>query len=347
MPAILGMFGAEAKSSARDRITIITGSVTYETSSLPGNSSSAVLLSLDGGTPVIRIPWYDDVNVTKFEPSGAQAWYHFRFKSSVNSSSNDGARLGLGRNGTEYISISFEDSTNKLTVRVAGTLRATATSAAISSNVWARIHVHIGGVTAGSVINVYMDGLLSTPVLSYTLIAADATNLSGIGKPNEFYFAGKPGAGDKIDDLVAWDPLDAGFVGTSFIGEVSIKPKVFNADGSLSDWSGSYADIDELPASDTDKITAAAVGDASSFTKTAIAEDNVYAVKVLARVTRTGTDAGSNITIGVDDGVDNQSATMAAPADGDVWHIFQTGPDLNPWSPASFDASEIVFTAAT
>lgn len=344
MPATLGSRGFECRNTTRDRLIVTSGSFTYETTNLPPNSQSGTTLA--GQNSTFRAPWYDGVGGQN-EPSAEQVWFHARYYTILNNANNDGLRIGIGRDGTEYISISTEDSTNRITIRVAGTVRATSASAALSLSTWARFHVHITGDDAGDQVLVYMDGDLATPVVSYTLIGADATALSSVGLPNEFLVTMKLDSGSRIDDLIAWDPLDAGFPGINYFASCGIAGIVFTGDGAETDWSGSYTDIDERPASDADKIVAANVGDESSFTKPAISADNVFSVQVFARVTRTGTGAGSNLKVKINDGTDFDEVTVAAPGDGDISVIFDTAPDGLAWSPVKYDATRVAFVAET
>jgi hypothetical protein len=341
MPFVLGMTGFEARATARDRLTVVSGTASYDTSNLPPDSPSAT--SFSGVS--FRAPWYNDPAAALFVPSTDEFWFHGRYRSNGNTVFNSTIRLGVGTSGSEYIVLSTENSTLKLTLRVAGAVVATATSAAMSIGTFERLHVHVTGALAGDQVLVYMDGDLSTPVLSYTLVGGDATALGTLGLPNEFSAAVR--SGDQIDDLVAFDPAAVGFPGIEHFISCGIKGQVVTGDGAEADWSGSYADIDERPASDTDKITAAAVGDESSFTKPAIGEPNVFAVKVMARVTRTGTTAGSNLTTKINDGAVSDEVTMAAPGDGDVQYIFDTAADGGAWSPMKYDATRIAFIAAT
>ena len=348
MPFILGVCGFGGRAVARDRITVLAGSLTYSDSVLPTNSESTT--SIGGSSPTFVVPWYNDQTAGRYQPTG-QMWMHARYLSGANSATvNDTLRLGVGSNGAQFVAISTEDSTHKLTVRVGGVLRATAATEALSVSTWARLHLHISGYSEGDTVRVYTDGDLSSPVVSYTLTGTDEANLAaiGTGRPNEFYVVGKTGdSGARYDDFIAFDPTVAGAPAMSRLLEPSVKEVLPTGNGADQDWGGSYTDIDERPGSDTDKITATAVAQQSTFTFPAIAAENVYGVKLLARVTRSGTDAGANIGLVAVNGSDDEVATMAAPGDGDVQHIFQAAPDATDWSPASFDATEFGFLAVT
>ncbi len=345
MPYVLGMVGFEAGNSTRDFLVNLANTPTYTTLVLPTNSESARAAGANGWQ--FRAPWHDHVNSTQFVPTGDELWIHAQYYTNTNSGANDGLRIGIGNTGTEYISVSAEDTTNKITIRVAGNVRATASVAAFSLGTWARLHIHIGGNQTGDIIRVYLNGDLSTPVVSYTLIAADQTNLGTVGTPNEFLCTCKAGSNEWLDDLIAFDAQHVDFTNIAFFGEASIKPQIFNVTRAGADWSGSHADIDEIPASDTDKITAAAVDDVIALGKAAIGSDNVYAYKVMARITRTGTDAGSNLTIKLVEGVDETTALVPAPTDGDKFWIATDAADGNPLSAAAWDASDIHFVATT
>lgn len=346
MPKFLGIHSFSNRNTDRDRLTILAGTATYDTSNLPPGSGSTT--SMGGSGLAFRAPWYHGGSTR--EPSGEAFWLMARYYNTVNTTGNDSLIIGVGRNGTEYVSVSAEDSTNKITIRIAGTVVATAASAAFSLSTWERIHLHFGGDDVGDVVSVYRDGDLATPVVTFTLTNTQAIALAAIGgKPNEFYAATKSGAGgDRFDDFIAMDPADPGFEGIAFYGEFAVKDLRFNANSAVSgeqQWSGGFGNIDEVPPSDADKITASAVGNVSMFLKAAIGEDNVFGVKITARVTRTGTAAGTQIAILSRDGVDEESVTIAAPADGDVTAIFENHPDTTPYSPTSFDANRFGFEA--
>lgn len=341
MPSVLGMTGFEGGQTTRDRLIVINAGSYFTT---PVATASPSARAWGASNASARAPWYDDPNATIFEPSGAEYWYHYRYYST---SVGAGQLLGVGRNGSRLIEVGFS-ATNQPTIVVAGVTRATAASYAQSASVWGRYHVRVTGHTTGSVVSVYADGNLTTPVVSYTLIAADQTALGAIGKPNEFRFALRNGDNSgRVDDLVAWDPLAAGFIGMAYFVSCGIKGQVFTGAGAEAAWSGTYADIDEIPASDADKISATAVGQESSFTKPAVVEPNVFAVKVNARVTRVGTAAGANLAIKVREGASVVSKTMAAPGDGDVSAIFETNAAGAAWSPVTYDASRIGFASVT
>lgn len=345
MPAFMGVLGFGERNLDRNRITLLGGGLSYETVTLPSGSPSTTALTGSGSW---RRPWFDDETAGAFSPSGAEFWFHLRFKPGVNNTGNDTRVLGVGRNGTEYISISSEDTTNKVTIRIAGTLRATATSAAFSLSIYERIHVHVGGASTGDVVDVYANGDLSAPIVTYTLVGADQTALAAIGGlPNEWRFTHNSTTNDNVDDLWCLDPNDPDAIGIQFLIGSGVKEVLVDGDGPEADWLGTFADIDERPCVDADKITAGSVGDESSFTKPAIGEDNVFCFRFGARVTRSGTVAGSNLTLGILAGADTDGATVPAPGDGDVETTYQVGADGLPWSATSYDATRVAFRAET
>lgn len=346
MPFILGICGFGARNSTRDRITVSAGSLIYETSNLPGDSLSST--SARGSGVSFRVPWYDDPNSSRLQPTGA-FWFHGRWYDATNNTNNDLMRLGVGRNGTNLFAISTQDSTHLITIYVAGSLRATAVSRALSLSTWERFHMHVSGYAEGDTVRVYMDGDIVNPVVEYTLTSTDESNLGAAGQlPNEFVVTVPTGHGSAgVDDLIAFDPNASGAPSMSRLIEPSVAELVPTGDGAEQDWGGGFGDIDERPCSDADKITATAAGEESTFTFDPIDADNVFGAKMLARVTRTGTDAGANILLNCREGGTEDGATMAAPGDGDVQHIFQTASDGSDWSAVSFDASRFGFIAAT
>lgn len=347
MPAFLGICGFEGRSAAYDRLTVTNGTPAWDTSNIPAGGS---LASMGGNTVRFRAPWYRDDTGGRWEPAACHVLMHAQYYTAVNTTNNDGLRLGLGSDGDEYITVSAEDAGNKITIRVAGTLRATAASAAFGTSSWTRVHLLIEGQATGDVISVYTAGNLSTPAVTYTLIGADETALAaaGSGKPNEFYVEHKSGDSlGRCDDLFAVDLDHADAPATALLLEPAVVPRLPTGDGAEAEWSGAYSAIDEVPASDTDKVTSTAVGEESTFTHAAIAEDNVYAVKQVCRVTRTGTDAGANIALRARSATDVATTTVPAPGDGYVQWIYALDPDDAAWSPTTFDGARFGFRSET
>jgi hypothetical protein len=346
MPVVLGHTSFSMRSVAADRLTVTAGAAVYDTADRPSDSGSRT--SLGGAGLAFRRPWFDDVNATTFEPSGAQVLFGVRLKTTVNDASNATLRAGVARNGTEYITLSAQDGTNKVTLRVAGVVRATAT-VALTLSAWERLMVRVTGDEAGDVVHVYRAGNLSTPILSYVLVAADETALAAVGKPNEFVGACKTGAaGDRFDDFAAWDPAASGFPGLAYFAFWFITDQSPSGDGAEQDMTGSAEDIDELPPDAADGLVASTVGEESQFTHAAIGNAaNVFAVKLLAAVQCDGTGAGTQLELRDRDATHTQAVTVPAPADGFVEHTFETAPDGLPWTPAKYDATRFGFVSAS
>lgn len=343
--SMLCLFGAERQNLTRDRVILTAGSFTYSSTVPTGSKSTRSLLGTGSG----RRPWYDGAG-TPQSPVGNQYWFHYRYATGINTTNNDTLRLGVGRNAVPGISVSAQDNTNLLTLVVGSTVVATAVSAAFTAdaNDFKRIHVFVDHISGGQV-RVYVDGNLSTAVITYTLTAGDITTLTG--KPNEFYFVAKASdGGSKIDDVWAMDP-DASTSGEKDINRLlshSIQPITFTGNGNYTGWGGTVLDIDELPPSDTDFIEATAVGQAETYTHGGTDQARVVAVQIEARVTRSGTAAGSNIAFRMrQGGIDEDTADFAAPGDGDVTHIFQEKRGGGSWNPTDFLATEFGVVSRT
>lgn len=344
--SLLCILGCERQNVLRDRITVAAGTFTYSTTVPVGSKSSR---SIGGSGASGRRPWYDG-NGTAQSPVGNTYWFHYQYVTGSNTASNDELRLGVGRNGTQGICVSAEDTTNKVALRIGSTLLGTATSEAFSADAvsFKRVHVFVDHVNGGQV-RVYTNGNLSAAVITYTLTGTDITNLTG--KPNEFHFVMKGGDGSgRFDDVFALDP-DGSTSGVTDINQllsVSVQPIPFTGNGSYTAWTGTFADIDELPPSDTDFIEATAVGQAETFTHGGTDQARVYGVAINARVTRTGTTAGSNIAFRMrQSSTDSDTSDFAAPGDGDVSHIFQTKVGGGTWTPSDLLATEFGVVART
>lgn len=347
--SVLGMTAFSAKDDDRNGLIILEGPVAYDTD-VP--SDSAANTSLEVQSNEFRRPFYSGEKAAAFrEPVGTEYWFHYRVKTTSNNTNNDNAYYGVGRASAEVMGFSSEDNTHLFIIVVAGTNRATAVSGAISVGNWERVHVHVAGHLEGDVISLYQDGDLATPVVTYTLTAGDETALGVAGKPNEFRCEGPNVGNSIITDLFCIDPADGvgGAVNTpANFAECSIEPRTVTGDGFYTDWSGTFADIDEVPASDADFIATSTVDDVSTFTKAATTQDKVLFVQSLWRITRTGTDAGSQVQIRLrDSGGTNLDETItAAPGDGDVIQPHDVGP-TGDWNPTRFNAMELGPVART
>jgi len=246
--------------------------------------------------------------------------------------------------------VSTEDTSNLVTILIAGSVVATAASCAIATAAWERLICKVTAIAEGSAIHVYADGNMSTPVVSYTLTAGDVTTIQTIGLPNEFCVTAIGTSSYWWDDLVLQDPNDGiGSCNIAHLGSCGIRGSVFTADGTYTGWSGTYADIDEVPADDTAFASAAAADDHSSFTIPALTgtAQAVIHVSVLARVLKGDSTAGDNIEVELDDGVAPASVALPAPGDGDVTVNFDLAPDGGDWSVAKLDAVEFGFYSRT
>lgn len=341
----LGLCGFGARAAARDRLIVTAATPAYDTVNLPDASGSSTAMGATGLH--YRRPWYDDAAGTPNEPSTGAVGFHARLLTSTNGADNDSRVVGIARDGDEYVAVSTEPLTNRVTLRIAGVVRATAERAAVRMGVFERLLVVTTGADAGDTVHVWLDGDLSTPVVTYTLSSDDATALGAIGSPNEFLGHCSDAGTDLHDDLVAFDPADPGFPGLSFLAACSIAEQLVTGDGPDPAWDGDWTDIAERPADDETAIRADAIAAESTFSKAPIGHDNVLAVQVLARVTRVGAAAGEHLTVGLVAGDEVDAQLVPAPEDGDVLGLFQTAPAGTAWTPDAFDASRVLFRSET
>lgn len=345
----LGINGFENRNTVRDRIVIVvSGPPSYQTTGLPTNSPSSACLSV-GSSSAVRIPWYNDATGTITEiPTNGKFGFHGRYRPS---SLTANLSFGLGRGGNEYIAVGNVTTTGLWTLRVAGAVRATAGSNPFQSGIWERIHIVAEGKTAGSVVRVYRDGNMGIPLLTYTLVSGDETALAAVGLANEFRLVTPGGGGQAFDDCLCWNPdatTDPEYRTLPQLGQPGIAGVLFTGNGAEQGFTGGFGAIDEVPASDADKVTATAVNAVSTYTKAALGAANVFGVKAYARVTRTGTDAGSSLRFKAIDGANTLNGpSMPAPADGDLMHIFPSAPDGSPSSPTNFDSARFGFESLT
>lgn len=334
---IMGMNGFEAQRLEDDGLIYISGvgSPLYNTAVPVGSSS---LRSLRTNQQVLVQPWIsgEQAGGTRIEPSGAEYWFHFEWQPSSSSSNNN--RIGVSRNQTQVITISKAATTNFVQIYVANVLRATGT-VPFAINRFNRVHVFVNQVAGGNV-EVYFEGDLVTPVLTYTLVAGDIAALPG--KPDEFYMDfGRSGIG-YLDDVFAMDPND-GVAPTNInnLANASVEPSLIDGNGFYTAWTGDFTDIDEVPANDGDFIEATAINQASTFDCTDTARDNVFFVQTKWRMGRTGTTAGVNVQIRQRLGATDLDETITtAPGSGNVIQHHNTDATGATWSVAGFNGSQ-------
>lgn len=352
MPACLGMCSLGHQQDAANLLTIVGGTTTYSTADAPHAESPTTVTATGATTLEFRRPFYNHPGGTTFTPSDADGdiFFLYMYKSGANGANNNTLKLGVGNGGTELFSVSCVNTTGLVTIRVAGTVRATAAVAAISLNAWLLIHVRATGNKTGDTVSVYMNGDLSTAVVTYTLIAADQTNLAGL-KANEFRASTKASTAaslDKFGWFAAFDPNDANFSGSgiqAYAGFV-VKEKRFASTIGTPTATGTHTNIDEAPPSNSDTVSFGAVGQTIKMGLDSTS-DPVFAMQVSLAIERGDTSAGVNMDIKIDDGVNNRTLTVPAPAAGGAVAVFDTDANSTAWNAAKYTNTDVHLTAAT
>jgi len=339
--SILGMQGFEA--GREDDDNIIGNTLTYYSASgLPvGSASGRRGYIVNKSTAPIRSPWVSGevAGATPREPSTTVSWFHAHL--SITQPNTKGY-FGTGRSGAYVVTLG-RGTGGTIRLFVGGSYaspRLVATSAVLGlSGSWYRYHVYVDQQLGGE-IRVYLEGDLTTPVLTYTLVAGDILALSG--KPNEFIFQADGITGVSVDDLFALDPADAiGVVDIQLLAAASVQPSYPLGNGFYTAWTGTFADIDGIPASDANFIDTAVVDQASTFNVTAASQAQVFFAQTKARMTRTGTVAGSQVQMRIREGItDKDEVLTTAPGSGNVHQQHHTAPDGTAWDKTKFDASQ-------
>lgn len=359
--SILGMNGFESyqytsgtstvRENAADLMErfVVLGGDFDRTATVPVGSPSLVALS-PGALDVASFPWWDDSTtpITRNEPSdaGGAFWFHGQAKLTANSSRNDQTIWGISSDDAEYIALSWEDSTSNVTLRIAGVVRATSGYAS-GISAYTRYMVEVSGFDAADTVKVYVNGDLTTPIITYALIAADAVSLAavGTGKANGFWVDGYNGP--LLDDLWAMDHLDGvGATDPALYRDSGIRGQVGTGDGTPVNWTPStggttFDDLDSL--TDADFISTGAVGTIAEVSKGAVAgsAERIGAVKMYANVTQSDASAGTKIGLGFDDGVAPVQKDSLVPATGYVTNVYDVAPGAVDWTPSIYDASDI------
>ena len=341
--SIIGMSGFGGLVLADDEITLITGALSYSTDTPNANTDRALSHGSAIAQSRAHIPW----TVAK-----SHFWYHYHFKNFDNNTSNDQHVLGYGNGGVLLGGVSFEDSTNKLTIQINGVVVATSIVVATLAT-WVSIHVEVTLDAATGTVDVYKDGDLTTPVVSF---GPGNTDPTAAGTADQFFFHMRQ-LSSRIANLIAMDPDDAtGIVDANEFANPQIAVYVPDADSvTYAAWtpdSGAvgYTQIDERPSNPADYVEATAIGQASTFSHQPSlgVASVVTAVKWSGQMTRTGTDAGVNVIVRRRQGVsDVDEAAVAAPGSGMVSFLWDEKVGGGNWSPTDLDATEFGVVSET
>lgn len=361
--SILGMNGFEsytftggtstARSAAAvltDKITTLGGTITHSDSILPSGSPSQACLVLTIGD-IASMPWWDDAGGSRNEPAGTY-WFHAQVRPSGNTAQNDNTRYGTGSNDTEFITLSTEDSTANLTLRIGSSVVATS-SFSMPTTSFTRLMVEFaftgGTPTNGDTIKVYKDGIITggSEIISYTLTAGDQTTLSGIGSGKANGFWARGGVSAYLDDMWAMDTSVAtGATDPAQFKDGGIRGAVATGDGTPTGWTPSsggtsFDDIDVV--TDADYLQANATAVETRVTKDSIAlqAERVGAVKVYSSVTQSDVTAGTQIGLGFTDGVTTTQKDSLVPGAGYVTNIYDERSAGVDWTPSNYDGAAI------
>lgn len=343
MARILGMCGFEGQEIAYDGMVRTSGSapVPLYPTTLPVASKSARSFNISNAG-YSRL-WHDGATITGTprEPTSGRYAFGFQWYPGGNTTSNDQCIIGVGIDGLESVTLSRQDTTGYLTLRVGGAVVVTSTTP-LTVTEFNRVIVDV--VQASSV-KVYLDGDLSVPIINHTLGSA-------LSAPNGFIFAGPSTPANYIDDMwaVEVEGSDPANILRRYIS-VSIEPITLTGAGPDAEWgdglggTGLYSAIDERPPSDIDLIDATDVDLVSTFTHDSVSDDLLYAVQWMMRVTRSGTDGGENLHVRMDNGADTVDLPLAgaaaAPGDGNVIIMGDLDPESNDWTPARLTATRV------
>jgi len=330
--SIVDYVGFSRRSALGQGIVLTSGSSVFSTD-VPADSLAPRSYSLKGTVGTIR--FRDGDNATfKAAPSGDWA-YHYRYKPLFNGSGasfgNEQVILGVETDTGVPIQVYGQDDTLNVILNVGGTEFVSATP--ITFDAWNRIIVQ----KTGALYEVFLNGL-PTAIVSGTVVIA------GLGNVNKWTVRGNL-RDHLVTDLV-FMALDG--VGVSAVDKLlncTVAYVPFTGDGAVTDQTGGFGDIDEVPFNDSDFIEAGAPDELSLLTHAGLTVPEILDVKLYARVTRSGSAAGTEFQFAARSGAGGTdvfypAAPTGAPGDGTV--IVTLGPTASggsSWSSAVF-ASE-------
>lgn len=274
--------------------------------------------------------------------SASEFWLFGDTQVTANNNANDLSRLGWGDGGTILGWMSLVDSTNLYRLFINGVAVTTA-GTGISLIVWEQwaIKVTLVNGPTGRV-EFYTKGDLQNPVLTFD----GNTDPTGAGAANSSHVRWAR-TNDDWANIVAMDPTDAtGIVDPNKLSNYGVETQYPTGDGFYAQWTPDsgitgWTQIDEAPPVDSSFVQATAVGQRSSFTFDATTAPTVLSVSAIYRDLRSGTDAGSNVSVFRRTGAaDFDDAAQAAPGAGNVIGAWDDAPGGGSWTTASKNATE-------
>jgi hypothetical protein len=330
---IVAQCGFEKREAEAEGIITLVGNVpSFFTTVLPADSKSTTRVR-HGSTMATWVRYFYNGSTATGTPtviSQTEWGFHFRLYQEAGTPFSTNMQCGVSDGTTEVLSVGFT-AANLMTIRVNGSVVATSVLP-LSLEEWERIHVTVDNQIGGDV-NVYIDGDFSSPVVSWTLLAA-------LTNPNCFYV--KAPFRTNWDDLFCWE-MGVGPYADNIneLGSASIEWITLTGAGTYTDGgdgaggTGVYTAIDERPVNDSDLIDFDGVDQASTFTNSGTTDDKVFSVELGARSMRAGTVAGANLQmVQTINAVDTYHPTVAtgAPADGHVILVLEEDAETNPWT---------------
>jgi hypothetical protein len=343
--SIIGANGFEAGNIQADGL-IGYGSPAFQPFGTPPGSASTYRCAIgnSNASAPLRQPWVngEQAGGTPREPSGNTYWWQMRVLLPGGGSTI--RRFGAARGGTPGVQVNVE-ADETVQIYVGGNARGAASTFTVTINVWHTFHVFVNHIDGGDV-EVYVDGDLVNPIATYTLDEGGSSDLTNMGgKPNEFWWNNNSNSSQLIfDDCFALDPNDAtGVVDIEEVVNASFQQVILDGNGFYQQQvSGDYLDLDEIPFSDADYIDFNNTNLAATFTIDNAAQPAVHFVQTKARITRTGTDAGSNLQMRLrSGGTDKDETTTVAPGAGYIIQQHHTAADAGAWDATKFNATEI------
>lgn len=203
-------------------------------------------------------------------------------------------------------------------------------------NKWVWVEVRVYGHTTAGVAELRLDGTQISRLTGVKTAQADRG-----WNAVEFETYDWSGSTDRV----RWDDQYFVFADDesemAWYGPAACEPLVPQGMGDVSDWSGSYTDVNELPANDADKLTAGPGNKQHLFTMSALDTSRartIHAVKAVCRARKTNAGARKLRPIcKVGGTVYNGDTQYVAPQWREIYHIW----NLNPATGTAWTASSL------
>jgi hypothetical protein len=321
---ILCAVGGETESAAAENMTLETGNPAAFLGPADTDGRGSQACYQIPGTALTRYSWpLSATGRTRLTVDVSFWLQNIAFSGSL--------RVGLATTSGQPMSIGI-NNLGFLQVFRGGTLLATG-SIPLAITTWTRMRIEYLVASSGGYVRAYLNGS-STAAVDFT-----GDTLTSFNNPVSRLFIERGNLNNNVhrfDDVLVFDSTSGTLPSFLVIGRRAVTANGLRQEQS----SGTFADVDEIPPVMTDAVQFSAPDQRFTVrTDAAQSAASYHGLLVQTRQQRSGSGAGTNgRAMFVTSGTDTYGATVNAPVDGAIHHVFQLDGSGNPWTKATLDA---------